>query len=141
MKNKFFASLLVFLLVLAIVYLLIPNSTTDGANTTISKAKETKGAFNYLPSSTTNQIVRHDYFTLSYNEAHEQAEWVAYELKDQHLASNNRKRPLFELDKKVATKSAHWANYKNSGYSKGHLLPAADRKFSKAAYDLSLIHI
>ncbi len=120
---------------MAIVYLLIPNTAIDGARTKMSKTSEANGTFNYLPSSTTNQIIKHDNFALSYSEAHEQAEWVAYELKDQHLASSNRKRPLFELDKKVATKSAHWANYKNSGYSKGHLLPAADRKFSKAAYD------
>lgn len=37
--------------------------------------------FDFLPSSTTNQIIQHDYYTLSYSEKHEQAEWVAYELK------------------------------------------------------------
>src|SRR5690606_4527754 len=30
---------------------------------------------------------------------------------------------------------AHWSNYKNSGYTRGHLLPAGDRVFSKEAYD------
>ena len=59
---------------------------------------------------------------------------MAYELKKEHLSYTKHKRPLFELDKKVLTKSAHWGNYKNSGYSKGHLLPAGDRKFSKEAY-------
>lgn len=34
----------------------------------------------YLPTSTTNQVLEHTYFTLSYAEAHEQAEWVAYRL-------------------------------------------------------------
>jgi len=39
----------------------------------------------YLPTSTTKQIVKHQYYTLSYNEKFEQAEWVAYELKKQKL--------------------------------------------------------
>ena len=39
----------------------------------------------YLPTSTTKQIVKHDYYTLSYNEKFEQAEWVAYELKKEYL--------------------------------------------------------
>lgn len=91
--------------------------------------------FNYLPTSTTNQVVIHDYFTLSYNEKHEQAEWVAYELKKSYVNNNNFKRPYFTEDKKVKTKSADWQNYKNSGYDKGHLCPAGDMEFSISAYN------
>ncbi|HYX05847.1 MAG TPA: hypothetical protein VE912_03860 [Bacteroidales bacterium] len=36
--------------------------------------------FQYLPTSTTGQIVTHHYYALSYSEQNEQAEWVAYEL-------------------------------------------------------------
>ncbi|MGB5821428.1 MAG: DNA/RNA non-specific endonuclease, partial [Saonia sp.] len=32
----------------------------------------------FLPSSTTGAIVAHNHFSLSYHEAYEQAEWVAY---------------------------------------------------------------
>jgi len=92
-------------------------------------------SFNYLPTSTTNQIVQHEYYSLSYSEEHEQAEWVAYELKASHIARTNRKRPYFIYDKKVKTKSANYRNYKKSGYDKGHLCPAGDRKFSKNAFD------
>jgi len=90
--------------------------------------------FNYLPSTTTNSIVKHQYYTLSYNEKYEQAEWVAYQLKDEQIVYTTIKRPYFEQDPKVKTGSADWRNFKNSGYTKGHLLPAADRKFSKEAY-------
>ena len=62
-----------------------------------------KNSFNFLPSSTTNQIVKHDYYTLSYNEKYEQAEWVAYELKEEYLINNNFKRPFFIEDPKVQT--------------------------------------
>lgn len=94
-----------------------------------------KNSFNFLPSSTTNQIVKHDYYTLSYNEKYEQAEWVAYELKEEYLINNNFKRPFFIEDPKVQTQSADWRNYKKTGYDKGHLCPAADMEFSLAAYN------
>lgn len=92
-------------------------------------------SFDFLPSSTTNQIVKHDYYTLSYNEKYEQAEWVAYELKKSYLINNNFKRPFFIEDPKVKTHSADWRNYKKSGFDKGHLCPAGDMEFSISAYN------
>ena len=89
----------------------------------------------FLPTSTTGQIVHHEGYSLSYSEPHEQAEWVAYELKKSHLSNTNFKRPYFEIDKSVKTKAAHWRNYKNSGYDRGHLCPAGDRKYSKFTHD------
>src|SRR5690606_37150816 len=74
-------------------------------------------------------------YYLSYSEYHEQAEWVAYELKPEHFLGEKRKRPYFNQDPKGSTASAHWNNYKNSGYTRGHLLPAGDRTFSKEAYN------
>ena len=38
-------------------------------------------------------------------------------------------------DKKVKSRSAHWRNYKNSGYDKGHLCPAGDRRFNYNAFE------
>jgi endonuclease G len=93
------------------------------------------GNFDFLPSSSTKQIVKHQYYTLSYNEAHEQAEWVAYELKKDYIKNNNFKRPFFIEDDKVKTGSADWRNYKNSNYDKGHLCPAGDMEFALDAYN------
>lgn len=87
-----------------------------------------------LPSSTTNNIIEHVYYTLSYSEKHEQAEWVAYELDDEHISSNEFERPYFIEDRKVSSRSADWRNYKGSGYDRGHLCPAGDRKFSYNAF-------
>ena len=101
----------------------------------LSEVNKTSKPFDYLPVSTTNQIVKHQYYTLSYNEKYEQAEWVAYELKIQKRKRNHFKRPFFIEDPKVTTKSADWKNYKNSGYDKGHLCPAGDMTFDKSAYD------
>lgn len=87
-----------------------------------------------LPASTTGEVITHTTFTLSYSEAHEQAEWVAYALLPSHLSRNEFERPLFVEDRSVPTKSAHWRNYKRSGYDRGHLCPAGDRRFSFEAY-------
>ncbi len=89
----------------------------------------------FLPSSNTNRIIKHEFFTLSYNEKYEQAEWVAYELKSSMLLKNHFERPFFIEDPLVGTNSADWKNYKKSGYDKGHLCPAGDMKFSKKAFD------
>ncbi len=96
--------------------------------------KESTNEF-FLPTSTTGQVVHHEGYSLSYNEAHEQAEWVAYELKKSQLSNVNFKRPYFKIDTSIKTGAAHWYNYKNSGYDRGHLCPAADRKFTKSAFD------
>lgn len=88
----------------------------------------------FLPTSTTGVLVEHTYFALSYSESHEQAEWVAYELQKSHLSNNNFERPYFTEDRSIKSGSAHWRNYKNSGYDRGHLCPAGDRRFDYQAY-------
>ena len=92
---------------------------------------------NFLPTSTTNQIITHDGYVLSYSEKDEQAEWVAYELKESELNYNRNdfKRPFFIEDPKVKTGSADWRNYRKSGYDKGHLCPAGDRKYSMESFN------
>lgn len=116
----------------------LPSNTDQITSQTTKPKKEdaqmADGVY-FLPTSTTNQIVEHSTYYLSYSEKHEQAEWVAYELKPEHISSGKHKRPYFSQDPKVPTESAHWNNYKNSGYTRGHLLPAGDRVFSKEAYD------
>jgi len=133
LKNKAIIYPLLVLLISLIIYLFYPSSNEISADTEINQ--DITSSFDYLPTSTTDQIIKHKYYTLSYYEKYEQAEWVAYELKKEHLIGTNRKRPYFEPDKKVKTNSANYRNYKNSGFSKGHLCPAGDRKFSEEAYN------
>ncbi|BCY27495.1 DNA/RNA non-specific endonuclease [Flavobacterium okayamense] len=98
-------------------------------------SNETVGEFNYLPTNTTNAVYTHNTYTLSYAEEFEQAEWVAYYLDKEDIKYINYKRPLFEVDDEVITGSAHWRNFKNSGYNKGHLLPAGDRRASYEEFE------
>ena len=96
---------------------------------------DSNAVLDFLPTSTTNAIVVHDNYTLSYNEKYEQAEWVGYELKKNNSSNQNFERPFFIEDNKVKTGSASWKNYKKSGYDKGHLCAAGDMKFSKEAFN------
>ncbi len=103
----------------------------------VEQGAEVKNETNefFLPTRTTGQIVHHENYSLSYSEDHEQSEWVAYELKKSHLSNTYFKRPYFQIDKAVKSGAANWRNYKNSGYDRGHLCPAGDRRFSKDAHD------
>lgn len=144
MKNKFsILFLIVALLVLGYIFGFdfskiqdVSLSKNESKNGTIPIYDEQNNSnrTNYSPTSTTGQVVFHDNYSLSYNEKYEQAEWVFYELKNVKSAGSF-KRPYFIQDPKVKTKSADYKNYKNSGYDKGHLCPAADMKFSKEAFD------
>lgn len=136
MERKKIYPVIAILLLVAVYYFNGRLDTQESVEVYKEKSKPTAETnINYLPSSTTNYVVHHDYYSLSYSENHEQAEWVAYELKKNHLGRNHFNRPYFIQDKAIQTKSAHWRNYKNSGYDKGHLCPAGDRRFSKEAHD------
>ncbi len=137
MNRKYIYPLVIIIVTVALYYAddfidTDQKAVSQTTNTTPYKAVEFDASF--LPSSTTGAIVNHNYFTLSYSEEHEQAEWVAYELSDRDLVKNDFDRPYFIEDKSVKTRSADWRNYKNSGYDRGHLCPAADRGFSYDAF-------
>lgn len=86
----------------------------------------------FLPKSQ-GEIVKHAYYSLSYLEEHEQAEWVHYKLNIEMLKGKTPRKNSFKSDKLVSTKSAALSDYKNSGYDRGHLAPAGDMKLSKVS--------
>ena len=85
------------------------------------------GQLKFLPSSN-GEVVEHTYYSLSYLEEHEQAEWVHYKLNSSMLTGQIPRKKNYTLDQKVSTGSAKTSDYTNSGFDRGHLVPAADMK-------------
>jgi len=96
--------------------------------------------FNYLPAKVEDhQIISYTQFTLSYNEQHEQADWVAYELTGEEVAMKQERCNCFKTDKSIITKSASKSDYSSTGFDLGHLSPAADNNLSKQANEESFL--
>jgi endonuclease G len=79
-------------------------------------------------------------FDLAYNETYEQASWVAYVLtrKEVEMGTETRSEN-FRSDTSIHTGSAILADYRGSGFDRGHLAPAADMKWSSAAMSESFL--
>jgi len=93
----------------------------------------------YLPVPSDN-LVKHTYYSLSYNEKFEQANWVYYMLTNQMVIDGGEERSnKFKVDQKVVTGSAKSSDYTKSGYDRGHLCPAADMDFNPIAMDESFL--
>ncbi|MBC8193615.1 MAG: DNA/RNA non-specific endonuclease, partial [FCB group bacterium] len=71
--------------------------------------------------SSSDQIISHFAYTLKYDENHEQAAWVAYQLSSAHTSGNVSRTNDFRPDYSVKTGSAGLSDYKGSGYDRGHL--------------------
>ncbi len=78
-------------------------------------------------------IVTHVGYSLLYNEAYEQASWVAYEMDATETHKIFERSNKFYPDPKVKTGTATDEDYSHSGYDKGHLAPAADMEWSATA--------
>jgi endonuclease G len=138
-RFKYFISIL-FLLVIGFNFYsrnfqLTEANAVDFGKNSASNDFSSDSIRDYLPTSTTNAVIKHKYYTLSYNELHEQAEWVAYFIDFKVNPQAHYKRRPFMDDAKIMTGSAKTHNYKKSGYDRGHLCAAADMKISKSAYD------
>lgn len=86
----------------------------------------------YTPVSD-GEHIKHTYYSLSYDEAHEQAKWVYYELTPTSISGAVSRTDNFRPDTKVSTKSAQLIDYKGSGYDRGHLAPAGSMTQNRLA--------
>ena len=77
-----------------------------------------------------DQIITHTGYSLLYNEACEQASWVAYVLTGEETHKLYNRTDKFIVDPLVNTGSANDNDYKGSGYDRGHLAPAGDMGWS-----------
>ena len=76
-------------------------------------------------------VIHHSGFSLRYAEQHQQAYWVSYYLDASRMVSVAKRSDNFRSDPHIPSLSATIADYKNSGYDRGHLAPAADMSWSE----------
>ena len=88
------------------------------------------------------QLVDRTGYAFLYSEKHEQPLWVSYKLTKAEVQNKVTKRKdNFRLDPVIKTGSAILADYKGSGYDRGHLAPAGDMAWSKEAMSESFFKI
>lgn len=87
----------------------------------------------HLLPTNNRELVHHAYYSLSYSEQHEQAEWVFYEIKKERILGLVGRTDNFRRDQKITANSADLIDYRGSGYDRGHLAPAADFSFNSIA--------
>ncbi len=86
-----------------------------------------------FPPHSKGEVISHKYFSLAYSEQHEQAMWVYYVLTPSMVGGSTKRTDDFREDSKVSTGSATLADYRSSGYDRGHLCPAASMSHSSTA--------
>jgi endonuclease G len=80
----------------------------------------------------------HTGYTVSYNPDWKIPNWVAYELTSAEVGGDISRSNHFVPDPLLASEhTATDADYKKSGFDRGHMAPAADMKWSKQAMDES----
>jgi len=146
MKKSILLALLLFIIV-AMSYSQQEAKTTDGKNVLLYEngtwlysdsvrqynvRSATITALEIPKTSTSEKIITHTGYSFLYNETHEQASWVAYELTKEETNKLYDRTDNFIPDPKVASGSANDNDYSGSGYDRGHLAPAADMGWSSA---------
>ena len=95
---------------------------------------------------TNKDIIKHHALVISYNEEHEQANWVAHKINKKIIDGNVSRTNNFRIDSQIETGSSEEKDYflktklpsgkytyDGFGYDRGHLAPSADFKWSKTA--------
>lgn len=90
-----------------------------------------------LPADVRGSVtVSYSGYTSSYNQKTLIPDWVAYELtSDETYGDEERGDRMFSMDKRVKGPQAMREDYSDSGWTKGHMAPASDFRWSADAMD------
>lgn len=88
-------------------------------------------------------IIHKTSYIVSYNQEKKTPNWVAWNLTAQHTDGPVRRMSNFYEEESMASPRATLEDYRESGWSRGHMCPAGDNKWSETAmYDsFSLVNV
>lgn len=96
------------------------------------------------PLKTTPEIIlRKKSYVVSYNQDTRMPNWVAWQLTAEHTDGELKRMNNFHEEENCSRPRATLQDYKGSGWSRGHMCPAGDNKWSRdAMYDsFSLVNV
>ncbi len=123
----------------------IPSAATNNSESSDDKSSASTSQSKYsskleIPVSITKRdeikLVRTGY-TVSYNNTYKTPNWVAWELTRQETNGEEGRKKKFSPDPDLPEPRVEHYDYTNSGYDRGHMVPAADMKWSEQAMEES----
>ncbi len=90
------------------------------------------GKQEFILQDVCSEFIEHTYYTVCYDDHHRQARWVKHTLTYEQVSgkqkrTNNYRKDPYLSDPVLAS------DYRNSGYDRGHLVPAADMKLNRTS--------
>ena len=112
----------------------IPARPKAGARVPAVQNRSTRQTPAVTKSSPFETIIEYEGFTVSYNQSLRIPNWVFYELTAEETTGPfSRKGKDFQQDPSACVSQADAYDYRGSGWSRGHMAPAADFKWSDTA--------
>lgn len=112
-------------------------STTKESNSTSTTKASNKPVGYEIPVEKKGQeglIISHYGYTLSYNKKHNTPNWSAWKLTKAHTDGPIGRSQKFWADPDIPRAyRVDYYDYKDSGYDRGHMCPAADMKWNREA--------
>ncbi|MGN0281407.1 MAG: DNA/RNA non-specific endonuclease, partial [Prevotella sp.] len=84
--------------------------------------------------ASTVQFLHREAYTVCYNAETRLPHWVAWRLTNDHITGPYKREGIkFQEDEQVPAPRATDADYRGSGYDRGHMCPSGDNKWSEVA--------